>query len=305
MNRRHFFRTAAAAPLAAAGTAPVDLGKLPVRKVGKVETVFRTPEGTHPNGLQATKDGLWFIDQSEGSRAFLVNYDDGRVLRSFETETDRSSGITYDGESALWIGSTYNRATVKVDAMTGKTLEKRFTPGAGVIYQMAGDPPARSSPLAPHNGRGGRGRGRGSGASAGAQVNAQGGQMVGGFQAGNLLGPQALGTGAHGQEWRDGKLWFVVPPSRMVYSIDPKTWIVQTRFPVAGNRPHGIGWEGRYLWVADSNLNAFFKHDTETGAMTEKVQLGDSDPLPHGMTIWNGYMWYCDDVGVVCRFKMS
>jgi len=27
--------------------------------------------------------------------------------------------------------------------------------------------------------------------------------------------------------------------------------------------------------------------------------------LPHGMTIWQGWMWYCDDVGVVCRLKLS
>ena len=77
------------------------------------------------------------------------------------------------------------------------------------------------------------------------------------------------------------------------------------KFPTAGNRPHGIGWEGKFLWVTDSNLNAFFKHDPETGEMSEKIQLADSDPLPHGMTIWQGWMWYCDDVGVVCRLKLS
>ena len=112
------------------------------------------------------------------------------------------------------------------------------------------------------------------------------------------------GTGAHGQEWRDGKLWIVVPPSRMVYRMNVDTWIVENQWPVVGNRPHGIAWEGRYLWVTDSNLNAFHKHDPETGAVIEKIQLADNDPLPHGMTIWDGYMWYCDDVGIVCRFKI-
>ena len=115
---------------------------------------------------------------------------------------------------------------------------------------------------------------------------------------------KAAGTGAHGQEWRDGYLWFAAPPAREVYRIDPKTWVVQNKFPTAGNRPHGIAWEGRYLWVTDSNLNAFFKHDAETGEMVEKIQLSASDPLPHGMTIHQGYLWYCDDVGVVCRLKL-
>ncbi len=287
MRRREFFGLAAAAPLAGA---KIDLGGLRTRKVGKVETVFKSP-GPQPNGLQATNDGLWIMDQGAGNKAYLVSYEDGKVLRSFETETDKSSGITYDGQGALWIGSTYSRETVKCDAMTGKTLETHFTPGAGVIYKMAGDPPARSSPLAKQRQR--------------PQGQAKGqGQTVGGFQAGQVLGSKAPGTGAHGQEWRDGKLWFAVPPSREVYCIDPKTWVVQTKFPVAGNRPHGIGWEGKYLWVTDSNLNAFFKHDPETGEMVEKIQLADTDPLPHGMTIRDGWMWYCDDVGIVRRLKI-
>ena len=130
------------------------------------------------------------------------------------------------------------------------------------------------------------------------------GQSVGGFQQGEILGAQALGTGAHGQEWRNGKLWFAVPPSREIYRMDPESWVVEAKFPTAANRPHGIGWEGKYLWATDSNLNAFHKHDPETGAVLEKIQLADNDPLPHGMTIWDGYMWYCDDVGIVCRFKL-
>lgn len=287
MNRRTFLAVATAAPMASA--LPLDFIKIPTRKTGKVENVFKSPgDDPKPNGLQATSEGLWIIDQGAGNTAYLVNYK-GDVLRSFQTETDQSSGITFDGET-LWIGSTYNRQIVRVDAHTGKAIERHFTPGAGVIYQMVGDPKARSSPLAHAN-----------------PPRPQSGaaKQIGGFQAGQIQGALAPGTGAHGQEWRDGKLWCAVPPSRTVYCLDPKTWVVQTKFSTAGNRPHGIGWEGKYLWVADSNLNAFFKHDPETGEIIEKIQLADTDPLPHGMTIWERNMWYCDDVGVVCRFRLS
>jgi outer membrane protein assembly factor BamB len=307
MKRRTFLGLVAAAPAVSAASLP-DLGKIPTRKVGKVEVVFKTPALPgepygHPNGLQCTPDGLWIIDQAAGSKAYLVSYQDGKILRSFNTETTASSGITYDN-GTLWIGSTYSRETVHVDAETGKTIERRFTPGAGVIYQMKGDPKQRSSPVASQYPRPGRGGGKKGGEGKQAEGGRGRGQQVGGFQMGQVLGGAAPGTGAHGQEVRDGLLWFAVPPSRMVYSIDPKTWMVQSRFPVAGNRPHGIGWEGKYLWVADSNLNAFFKHDTDTGEMVEKIQLAETDPLPHGMSIWQGNMWYCDDVGVVCRLKM-
>src|SRR5580692_756304 len=145
MKRRDFLALAAAAPAVSAAPT-MNLDRIPTRKVGKVEIVFKSP-GPQPNGLQATKDGLWIIDQGVGNKAYLVSYEDGKVLRGFETETDKSSGITFDGE-ALWIGSTYSREIVRTDAMTGKAIERHFTPGAGVIYKMTSDPPARSSPLA-------------------------------------------------------------------------------------------------------------------------------------------------------------
>src|SRR5947209_17909847 len=126
MRRRDFFKIAlAAAPPAAAS---VDLNRVKTRKAGKVEIVFDSPgPNPKPNGLQATDQGLWIIDQGPGSRAYLVDYDRGKTIREFETETTASSGITFDGE-ALWIGSTYSREIVKTDALAGRTLERHFTP---------------------------------------------------------------------------------------------------------------------------------------------------------------------------------
>jgi hypothetical protein len=31
--------------------------------------------------------------------------------------------------------------------------------------------------------------------------------------------------------------------------------------------------------------------------------LSDADPVAHGLTIWNGTLWYCDDVGPICCLK--
>ena len=281
IRRREFLAGAAAVP-ATAALAPYDLTRVKKRQTGKVEIAFKSP-GPHPNGLQAAGDGLWIIDQGD-NKAYLVSYADGKVLREFLTEADRASGITFDG-AALWIGSTYNREIIRCDANNGKTLARYFTPGAGVIYKAAWDVPARTSPLA-------------------APPRAQNQPRQPGATEADAGAPRGPGTGAHGQEWRDGKLWMAVPPSRMLYRIDPKSWTVERQFPTAGNRPHGIGWEGKYLWCTDSNLNAFFKHDVATGEIVEKIQLADTDPLPHGMTIHNGTLWYCDDVGVVCRLKL-
>ena len=274
---RRAFLTLAALPVWA-NAIPLDTKQIPTRKAGRVETVFKSP-GPKPNGLQATQEGLWIMDQGN-NRVYLVDYEDGRVLRDLPTEADRASGITYDGK-ALWLASTYNRELIQANAKTGKTIKKHFTPGAGVIYQRVGDAPPRSSPLIKNE------------PAPAAAPSPQRPRPL-----------NTTGTGAHGLEWRDGKLWVAVPPSRMVYRIDPDNWIVEANFPTAGNRPHGIGWQGRFLWVTDSNLNAFDKHDSETGAIVERIQLADSDPLPHGMTIWQGKLWYCDDVGIVCRMDL-
>jgi hypothetical protein len=272
IRRREFLASAAAVP-AGAATTPHDLSRVKKRRTSKVETVFKSP-GPKPNGLQATSEGLWIIDQGD-NKAYLVSYADGRVLRQFVTEADRASGITFDGAS-LWLGSTYNREIIRCDATTGKTQARYFTPGGGVIYRATWDAPARSSPLAAPA--------RAAEPDAGA--------------------PRGPGTGAHGLEWREGKLWIAVPPSRMIYRVNPKKWMIEQQFATAGNRPHGVGWEGKYLWCTDSNLNAFFKHDTQTGEIIEKIQLADTDPLPHGMSIHDGTLWYCDDVGVVCRLTL-
>ena len=87
--------------------------------------------GPKPNGLQATKEGLWVIDQGD-SRVYLLNWISGDVITEFQTETDRSSGITIDDEGNIWIASTYNCKIYKVDRNSGKTLDIFESPGSGI-----------------------------------------------------------------------------------------------------------------------------------------------------------------------------
>ncbi|MDE0262378.1 MAG: hypothetical protein OXJ37_08255 [Bryobacterales bacterium] len=237
----------------------------------EVTTMFDSP-GPKPNGLQATDDGLWILDQGD-NRAYLVDYSDGRVLRQLETETKAGSGITFDG-SALWTASTYSREILKIDPQTGRTLARFDSPGSGVVAWTQ----SRRSPLAPPL------KPTGTARQAPARRNA---------------------TGAHGMEWRAGKLWVSVPPAQMIYRIDPERFRIEKQFPTAGDRPHGLGWDGNWLWCVESNLNAVYRFDPETGETSAKIQLLDTDPLPHGMTIRDGWMWYCDDVGIVCRLRLK
>ena len=72
-----------------------------------------------------------------------------------------------------------------------------------MIYKKAGDPPQRRSNLSPP--------------APPPNPNARP----------SLPTSTAAGTGVHGLEWRDGKLWIAVPSTRMIYKMDPATWTVE------------------------------------------------------------------------------
>ena len=125
MKRRDFVGLAMAAP-ALAGIAPRNLDKIKTRTVGKVETVFKSP-GPKPNGLQATREGFGFSIRAT-TRHISSATATARSSASLRPESDRGSGLTFDGE-ALWLGSTYNREIVRCDATTGKTLARYLHAG--------------------------------------------------------------------------------------------------------------------------------------------------------------------------------
>lgn len=106
--------------------------------------------------------------------------------------------------------------------------------------------------------------------------------------------PRGRKTGAHGLEWVDGKYWIAVPPPMAIYQIEPDTGKVLHKIDAPGERPHGIAWENGYLWCVESNHRAIYKMDPKNGKLLAKIQLKESDPEPHGMTMKDGVFWYCD-----------
>jgi streptogramin lyase len=297
-------------------------------RTAKVEILFKAP-GLSGNGMQCTAEGIWTIDNA-GSRTdtpgrckvYLSSYD-GKKMRELSPEGTGPSGIGVDEDNrTIWIGSTYSREIIRADAKTGETIEKHFTPGAGVIYRRATDISARPDTYGQkareEAGIPARGGGRRGGGAADAPAGGGRGQNTsdglgvgrGGAVAGNP-GPPAPGTGAHGQQTQNGKLWMSVPPGRMIYRVDPKTWTVEHMFPTVGYRPHGIGIEtpdARHLWESDTNMGGFFKRDMVTGEIVDAIILPDGSPFPHGMSVWQGYIYWVDDIGngiaPVCRTKI-
>ena len=331
----------AQAPAATKGVAGAQGATPPTPKMtfkmrpAKVEILFKAP-GLSGNGMQVNDEGIWTIDIA-GSRGdtpgrckvYLSSFD-GKLVRELSPEGTGPSGLGHDGKS-IWIGSTYSREIIRADAKTGETMEKHFTPGAGVIYRRTTDIAARpdtygqkaraenaaargeAPPARRGGGGGGRGGGRGAveaGQNTGKATGDGLGVGRGGAIAGNP-GPPAPGTGAHGIQAQNGKLWIAVPPGRMIYRVDPVTWTVEHMFPTTGFRPHGIGIEAdnaTHLWESDTNMGAFFKRDMVTGEIVDAILLPDGSPFPHGASVHKGYIYWVDDIGggnaPVCRCQI-
>lgn len=300
MKRRQFLSVAAAAlPAIAAG--PIDLKSIKTRGTRKVEIAFKSPHST-PNGLQHTKDGLWICDEASVPPHWvsLVSYTDGKVIREFQIPgMNGPSGLTIDDNDVMWIDSADNSMIFSVDHHEGKTIAKYWAPGAGRRYHVKGDPPpapVTQAPAFPRPERAATGGGRkggGGGAHVSSRTTAHGRNQRGG---------QSGGRPGHGASQRSAL--HLHPGFAAAVRAGSKTWEVQTYWQLAGNRSHGVGWDGDTLWVADTDLKAFFRHDMKTGDIKEKIQLSDKDPVIHGATVRDGYLWYCDVAGYVCNLKI-
>ena len=127
---------------------------------------------------------------------------------------------------------------------------------------------------------------------------------------------------AHGLEWIDGKLWVCVPPRLepplpAVYQVDPVAGHVLSQIPAPGVRPHGIAWDGRHLWVAettDRTITAYTLDGQPTLVLA--LEPGPAEgPNPHGLTYYRGEpqpstgtrgeLWYCDaDTRAMCTIAI-
>ena len=133
MRRRTFFGIAAAAAPAFAASA-VDVKSIKNRGSRKVEIAYKSPHPA-PNGLQATREGLWILDdRTVDGRNYvsLVNFADGKVIREFQVPGLASpSGMTVDAEDSIWINSTHSSLIFRCNSQDGTILAKYTCPGSG------------------------------------------------------------------------------------------------------------------------------------------------------------------------------
>ena len=100
-------------------------------------------------------------------------------------------------------------------------------------------------------------------------------------------------TGAHGLEWRNGKIYIASPPSQFVHVVDTETWTEEHAFRTPGLRNHGLAWQDDKLWVADTSAGTVNLLGTADGRVYDVIRVEAPDEV-HGMTMHDGVLWYCD-----------
>lgn len=191
--------------------------------------------GPQPNGLQATADGLWVIDQ-DNLAVYLLDWADGHILRQFPTETHHSSGITWDGE-AIWVASTFPPIELFRYAPDGTELRRLPTPGANErsgahgLEWIAGKlwvtvPPSATT----------------------YQLDPESGTILRQFPA--------PGNRPHGLAWDGELLWVAETTHRTItaYTLDGEVRRVLALEPgpAEGADPHGLTFHNGELWYCDA-----------------------------------------------------
>lgn len=203
--------------------------------MAKIERIFDSP-GPQPNGMQATEEGLWIIDQ-RSNEVHLVSYE-GEVKKAFETESDRGSGITHTG-TKLWLASTYSCEILSIDPDDGKTLTKHETPGSGETGAHGLEwrdnklwvavPPSATI----------------------YQVDVEND-----FKMIHTI--PAPDDRPHGIAWIGDELWCVETNHRAIYQLNPENGdhIRKIDIPEPHPEPHGMTyWEGSF-WYCDAHTTA-------------------------------------------------
>ncbi len=244
MTRRNFPRALGAGiagTLAAWKAAADDAGSYEVRPRKGVEVLFQSPDG-HPNGLEATADGLWLGEQVT-DRAYLLDWETGRPMVKHETQSSNTSGIAA---------------------------------GGGFVF-MGANGPAHMRPRRPHDVvKGGRI----------VKLDAKTGEHIINYQTPD-------GGGLHGMLWAKDALWITQFRPLKIVQADAELNTFHD-FDLPLSRPHGLGWDGENIWCMFSNDYRILKFDIRTGKVLDAVQLERTDPDPHGMTWWQGSLYYCD-----------
>jgi|DewCreStandDraft_1066081.scaffolds.fasta_scaffold00219_66 sugar lactone lactonase YvrE len=188
-----------------------------------------------PNGLQATDEGLWVIDQRNGNM-YRMRYEDGEILELVPTRAVHASGITMDDDGNLWVASTFSLELLKIDRRTGRVRRRLPTPGAkrsgahglefieGRLWVTV-PPSATTYALDPASGR-------------------------------VLHSFPAPGSRPHGLAWDGETLWVAETNHQAIYRYDLREGRLLEKVTVEGPEIHGMTMHNGIIWYCDATTRS-------------------------------------------------
>jgi sugar lactone lactonase YvrE len=218
-----------------------------------IKRVFRAPYSV-PNGLHATADGLWVVDQITDRVASIGwgepnDYGVTTFLRDIPTESSNTSGLTY-GDGSLWLAAN-GAATIwrpprptdadkgkgeilRVDPVTGATVERWPVPDGGGVHGIEYDP------------------------------------------------------------FEPGRIWVTTLHSQTLSKVRIADWEVELVLPLPYPRAHGVIRVEDGIWVVFTSHRVIVKLDLEEGNELARINVPGDQPEPHCLTRWQESFYYCD-----------
>ncbi|MEX0760917.1 MAG: hypothetical protein WD208_10240 [Dehalococcoidia bacterium] len=102
------------------------------------------------------------------------------------------------------------------------------------------------------------------------------------------------GGGIHGIEWDNGDIWVTQFNPFALVLVDGQSYKVKETFEVELPRLHGLARDGDGIWCAHTANKVIVKYSLENGKEVDRITFGEDDPYPHGLSIKDGVLWYCD-----------
>ena len=105
------------------------------------------------------------------------------------------------------------------------------------------------------------------------------------------------GGGVHGMEYdpyEEGYVWVTTLKDKTLSKMRIADWSVQHVIPLPYGRAHGVVRVEEGVWVVHTAERVIVKLDMERGEELDRVAVPESEPEPHGLSIFGDDLLYCD-----------
>jgi streptogramin lyase len=105
------------------------------------------------------------------------------------------------------------------------------------------------------------------------------------------------GGGTHGLEYDHldpGHLWLTTLSSQTLTKVRIADWSVQHVLPLPYARAHGVVRMADGIWVVFTSDRLIVKLRDHDGAELDRIEVPPDQPEPHGLSLIDGDLLFCD-----------